>query len=133
MQDEQNRLNNIKLHVLSDIHLEFYKTLPKLEKKFQSIDPSATNILCLCGDIGYPHTKIYKWFITWCSEHFTKVFIITGNHEYYSPKYTISDIDIHLGYPRENPHVQQWNKCIDFVKEKKEPLKAQEQQEVEFM
>ena len=89
---------NIKLYVLSDIHLEFYKTLPKLEKKIQDIDLSCVNILCLCGDIGYPHSKIYKWFITWCSEHFTKVFIITGNHEYYSDKYTISEIDSHIGY-----------------------------------
>ena len=79
--------------------------------------PYKINILCLCEDIGYPHTKIYKWFITWCSEHFTKVFIITGNHEYYSTKYTIS---------------QQWNKYVDFVKENK---KKEEwlQEEVEFI
>jgi len=69
MQDEIPPIQNIKLHVLSDIHLEFYKTLPKLEKRFINIDPSKINILCLCEDIGYPHTKIYKWFITWCSEH----------------------------------------------------------------
>ena len=64
MQDEQKSQHNIKLHIVSDIHLEFYKTLPKLEKRFLDIDPTKINILCLCGDIGYPHTKIYKWFIT---------------------------------------------------------------------
>jgi predicted phosphodiesterase len=83
----------MKIYVLSDIHLEFYKRLPPMQNII-NVNPAEHNVLCLCGDIGYPHRKIYSEFLAWCSAHFTKVFVIAGNHEYYSPRgeYTMEDI-----------------------------------------
>ena len=64
--------------IISDVHLEF---IPDI--KFDNF--GGENLL-LCGDIGKPHTKIYKNFIKLCSESFQRVFIICGNHEYYGFK-----------------------------------------------
>jgi len=47
------------------------------------LEPSA-DYLILAGDIGYPSHDNYQDFIRQCSELFEKVFLITGNHEYYS-------------------------------------------------
>jgi predicted phosphohydrolase len=86
---------SIRIHLISDIHLEFYKTFPKLDKKIQLSEPGTNtiNILCLCGDIGYPHMKIYAAFIDWIAPRFDKIFIIAGNHEYYSSTHTIDQIN----------------------------------------
>ena len=43
-------------------------------------------ILVLAGDIGNPYTTDYKKFVQDMSRKFPKVFIIAGNHEYYSNK-----------------------------------------------
>jgi predicted phosphodiesterase len=68
----------IKLQYISDIHLEHLKVFPVIKKY--------ANNLCLLGDIGSPYTKIYKDFILDCSNRFKNVFVIFGNHEYYSIK-----------------------------------------------
>jgi predicted phosphodiesterase len=63
------------IQYVSDIHLEFLQKLPAINVK--------ADILCLAGDIGYPYSGIYKDFLIKMNETFKKVFIITGNHEYY--------------------------------------------------
>lgn len=64
----------------SDLHLEF---LEQEKEEFEDIiKPSAENLI-LAGDIGYPSQKIYEKFIEYCSNHFKKVIVISGNHEYY--------------------------------------------------
>lgn len=73
----------MKIQYLSDVHLEFRFNLPKIKK--------LADILVLAGDIGYPKSKIYLWFIKEMSKKFEKVFIICGNHEYYEN--SIVDID----------------------------------------
>lgn len=75
----------------SDLHLEFVTgTIDQI------IEPSAP-YLALLGDIGYPFSDIYQEFIGWCSKMFTKIFIISGNHEYYvqhiSARPTMNEID----------------------------------------
>jgi predicted phosphodiesterase len=63
----------------SDLHLEFNEN----ENNFEDIiKPTADNLI-LAGDIGYPSQKIYEKFIEYCSKHFKKVIVISGNHEYY--------------------------------------------------
>jgi predicted phosphodiesterase len=42
------------------------------------------NFLALCGDIGNPFHENYVKFIRRHSERFSHVFIVAGNHEYYS-------------------------------------------------
>lgn len=74
--------------VASDIHLELWgetsetKLLKRIEK---IIEPSAPNLL-LAGDIGHAHRPNYIYFLQWCSSKFKRVFLISGNHEYYSTK-----------------------------------------------
>jgi predicted phosphodiesterase len=68
------------IQVSSDIHLEMY------DKNVSITDiliPCA-DYLVLSGDIGYPLERNYYNFLKQCSESFEKVFVITGNHEYYS-------------------------------------------------
>jgi hypothetical protein len=43
-------------------------------------------ILCLCGDLGYPEHDNYTKLLTYVSSIFKYVFVITGNHEYYDLK-----------------------------------------------
>ena len=50
----------------------------------------------MLGDIGYPTKDNYKEFIKYCSNNFKKVFLITGNHEYYCTRdndLTINQVD----------------------------------------
>lgn len=70
----------MKIQFISDIHLEFYGIIEDYRK---FIIPSA-DILCLSGDIGNIKNTNYTLFLKWCSENFKKVFLISGNHEYYS-------------------------------------------------
>lgn len=71
-------MNKITIQVISDIHLEFYNSFPK-------ITPIA-KYLCLAGDIGtisnQYDTKVEK-FLLYCSTNWEKTFYILGNHEFY--------------------------------------------------
>ena len=74
------------IQYLSDIHLEFMTKVPKIIVK--------ADVLCLAGDIGYPYSGIYKDFLIAMNKSFKKVFLITGNHEYYnSEKYSNHSMD----------------------------------------
>ena len=72
----------VKINYLSDLHLEFYKKSFDFSKIFNF--DNFSEILCLCGDIGYPEHSIYEEFLKFCSSKFKYVFLISGNHEYYS-------------------------------------------------
>jgi predicted phosphohydrolase len=76
----------MKIQYISDIHLEFYEEVLQI-----NIIPSAP-ILCLLGDISYPNDKSYDLFLNWASKNYEKIFIISGNHEYYS-KLSYSEIN----------------------------------------
>jgi len=69
------------IRVVSDVHLEHYKTPPSFR---DIITPSISDILCLLGDIGDPRQELYDNFITWCKQNFLIVLVIAGNHEYYN-------------------------------------------------
>lgn len=76
------------LHIISDIHLEFKKN------KYPKLCPfkAEQSYLALLGDIGYPSYDNYKNFIDYHSKIFKHIFIISGNHEYY----TIESIEIQI-------------------------------------
>jgi predicted phosphodiesterase len=86
------------IQYVSDIHLEFMTKLPSIKVM--------ADVLCLSGDIGYPYSGIYKDFIIKMSNTFKKIFIITGNHEYYmlgkNQGHTIDEIN---------------NKIVSLIKE----------------
>lgn len=74
----------LKIQVISDLHLEFMKKLPKFLNDFKKAD-----YLFLAGDIGYPkypeyNSGIFYQFISWCCDNYKKVFYIIGNHEAYN-------------------------------------------------
>lgn len=66
----------IDFQYVSDIHLEYLKKIPIIKKK--------SNNLCLIGDIGHPGSYNYNTFIKYCGYNYDNVFLIYGNHEYYS-------------------------------------------------
>jgi hypothetical protein len=74
-------MNKIFIQVISDIHLEFYNSYPKIK-------PLA-KYLFLAGDIGTISnefdTKV-KDFLSYCSENWEKIFYVVGNHEFYQKK-----------------------------------------------
>ena len=89
-------LNN-NYQLASDLHLEFFTKIPKNvteEEFFSNIITPLGKYLLLAGDIGNPKSIIYDKFIQWTSTKFRKVFLITGNHEYYGK--TISEVDRYL-------------------------------------
>lgn len=75
----------VKFQYISDIHLEFLKKIPKIEK--------LANNLCLLGDIGHPTSKIYNQFIKECSLNYKNVFLLYGNHCYYSKTNTMTELE----------------------------------------
>lgn len=79
----------LQLQYFSDLHLEFFdiNALPIIK--------ATAPILCLCGDIGYPDSKIYSKFLIELHNNpeFEKIFIIAGNHEYYNEDMSINEIN----------------------------------------
>jgi predicted phosphodiesterase len=74
----------MKIHYLSDIHLELYD-ITKIPYLLQKIIPQS-NICVLAGDIGYVFQKTYISFLRGISPKFEHIFLIHGNHEYYQLK-----------------------------------------------
>ena len=71
-------MNKITIQVISDIHLEFYNSYPKIK-------PLA-KYLFLAGDIGTISNKYdlkVKNFLSYCSDNWEKTFYVLGNHEFY--------------------------------------------------
>lgn len=74
-------MNKITIQVISDIHMEFYKSYPKIK-------PLA-KYLFLAGDIGTisdQHDLKVKNFLSYCSLNWEKTFYVLGNHEFYQTK-----------------------------------------------
>lgn len=86
----------MRIQIASDIHLELG------DREFATIiEPSAPN-LALVGDIcgiglGNAIERRYIRFLRQCAKNFTNVFVLAGNHEYYtSIGLTMMDIEFRL-------------------------------------
>ena len=86
---------DISIQIVSDIHLEHYSNDRISANLFNKIIfPCKSNFLLVLGDIGDPFSDSYLQFLKWCSDNFYKVFVITGNHEYYG--YSIETTDRYI-------------------------------------
>jgi hypothetical protein len=85
---------------ISDIHLEYLTAIPNIKK--------TANNLCLVGDIGHPGTFLFNKFLKKCSEIYKNVFLVYGNHEYYSilrgRHKKIETMQQKLDYAKDFPH-----------------------------
>jgi len=79
----------MKIQYFSDLHLELFR---KKNLKFLDLflKPCAP-ILVLAGDIGNPFDVIYESFLCRVSKDFDKVFLVTGNHEYYKNDLSLTE------------------------------------------
>ncbi len=82
MEQQQQR----RLYFVSDTHHEMIKDRASKSINIEPdlIDSSVKNYLALCGDIGNPFNPNYTEFIQRHTERFERIFVISGNHEYYS-------------------------------------------------
>ena len=78
------------IRYLSDLHLEFLT--PNETEQFINNIPSGIDEICiLAGDIGNPYQIQYDMFMNFVNNHFKKIFVIPGNHEYYNRTKTIQE------------------------------------------
>jgi predicted phosphodiesterase len=70
----------MKFQLISDIHLEFYKSFPKI--------PPIEDTLILAGDIGKINIPNFEPFLQYCNDNWKLVIYVLGNHEYYHNKKT---------------------------------------------
>ena len=63
------------LQYISDIHLEKRTYIPKLSVSSENLG--------LIGDIGNPYKDNYKEFLMYTSYNYERIFLISGNHEYW--------------------------------------------------
>ena len=86
----------MRIRYLSDIHLEFLSPT-KVNKIIKKIPQGLNEVCVLAGDIGNPfHESNYDIFMKYINKNFMKSFVITGNHEYYNKKKSISEINDYL-------------------------------------
>jgi len=71
-------MESYKLQYASDLHLD--KDSPPFSVLIEPVAPD----LALCGDIGSPWSSVYSDFLKWCSTRWQRVFLIAGNHEYFT-------------------------------------------------
>lgn len=71
----------LNVQIASDLHTEFVSEVELLEDFVAN--KGQCKYLFLIGDIGIPHKPPYKDFVIGLSKHYEKVFIVSGNHEYY--------------------------------------------------
>jgi predicted phosphodiesterase len=85
---------------VSDLHLEYYcENMNKIRRLF--IDPMikrkvevGASFLLLAGDVGRPTSQSYSTFLKELAPHYDRIFVTTGNHEYYKMPYdTLAELD----------------------------------------
>lgn len=86
----------MRFQYVSDIHLECYNgSTHKVDRVFISkFKKNYADVLLLAGDIGKPYaSSTYKHLIHSLSPFYQKIFVTCGNHEYYTKKYNMYEVD----------------------------------------
>jgi predicted MPP superfamily phosphohydrolase len=82
--------NKLLIQIYSDIHIELWDKLPEI--------PVTAKYLILAGDIcQLNHPQFYP-FLDYCSTNWEKTFYIPGNHEYYSIKKNMNEVEFEYKY-----------------------------------
>lgn len=97
-QDEKLNEKNADLSHTSSRNVKLHSEEQASNKTEGMVVQNESNsVLILAGDIGNPMSKIYKKFLTEMAHCYDKVFIITGNHEYYQSSrkkiFSMDDVD----------------------------------------
>lgn len=74
----------IAIQVFSDTHIELWNKMPAL--------PVKAKYLFLAGDICNITHPLFYPFLDYCSQNWTKIFYVTGNHEYYIKKKNYNEL-----------------------------------------
>jgi len=85
-------METYRLQYASDLHLG--PQSPPFNTLLEPVAPE----LALCGDIGNPFSNIYYDFIKWVSQRWSRVFLLAGNHEYFSddPNVVMRDVETQI-------------------------------------
>lgn len=75
---DRRKMRSLRLQFLSDIHLEKRSYIPKIKKCSEHI--------AILGDIGDPWNPHYLKFLEDLSRGWSRIFLLSGNHEYYFGK-----------------------------------------------
>ena len=86
-------MNTLTFQYFSDLHLEFYNNNISKVRRIFKVQNTTAQFLLLAGDIGQPSQKSYVTFLNDLSLQFERVFVITGNHEYYKMHMSTSVVD----------------------------------------
>ena len=78
------------VQIFSDIHIEIWGRLP--------IIPVKAKYLILAGDICQLNHPQFYIFLDYCSKNWEKTFYIPGNHEYYSRKKNMNELEFEYKY-----------------------------------
>jgi predicted phosphohydrolase len=78
------------VQVYSDIHSETWNEVPVI--------PVKADYLILAGDISQLNHPLFFRFLDYCSKNWKKTFYIPGNHEYYSHKKNMDELEFEYKY-----------------------------------
>jgi len=80
----------MNIQIFSDLHIEKWRAIPVL--------PVMAKYLFLAGDICPLNDLLFFYFLDYCSNNWEKVFYIPGNHEFYSEKKNLNELDFEYNY-----------------------------------
>jgi len=86
-----------RLYYISDTHHERLNQSRSSDINiFASNKKNIRSFLALCGDIGDPFDDKYENFISRHAKRFEHVFILAGNHEYWTKKRTMDEVETQI-------------------------------------
>lgn len=95
MQSSSNQQR--RLYYISDTHHERLNQSRSSDINiFASSKKNIRSFLALCGDIGDPFDDKYENFISRHAKRFEHVFILAGNHEYWTKKRTMDEVETQI-------------------------------------
>lgn len=95
MQSSSNKQR--RLYYISDTHHERLNQSRSSDINiFASGKKNIRSFLALCGDIGDPFDDKYENFISRHAKRFEHVFILAGNHEYWTKKRTMDEVETQI-------------------------------------